>query len=407
MLTLAGAGPVSGWPEHPQSGYTGLERFRLTPAFSARGYTTARWGRSTSASPYLPIPLAAGIGALSGWRWVFPPPAARVLLSALAMLVIRWRAAVRLRAAGLPGGDAADAMRERPAAYMQFRTTASGIHIALAGMLLATMAMTMRIERALRHGAACCPLLERGRGRGRRHRHLRLETQGHHASGAVAGAVGAFYAVVLLVSRRSRCSACWFPRRRWWSPCSAASARCGAVIGSAILIPVAEILHRSWARAARHPGRDLRAAVTAIILMAPEGLYWKLRDRLTREPRAAAPMDAAAGAAIVAPAAESVAGAARATARGRTRDPRGAGLTRQFGGLKAVDEVSFRRARHDPRHHRPQRRRQDHRLQPAQRLSRGPPGEVLIDGAARWAKPHQIREAGVGRTFQIMRPSCA
>ena len=39
-------------------------------------------------------------------------------------------------------------------------------------------------------------------------------------------------------------------------------------------------------------------------------------------------------------------------------------LTMRFGGLIAIDDLSFSaRARRDHRHHRPQRRRQDHRLQ--------------------------------------------
>ena len=51
------------------------------------------------------------------------------------------------------------------------------------------------------------------------------------------------------------------------------------------MIPIAEILHSELG--AQLPGIQgviYGAAVTAVILAAPEGLYWKLRDKIRRQP---------------------------------------------------------------------------------------------------------------------------
>ena len=83
------------------------------------------------------------------------------------------------------------------------------------------------------------------------------------------------------------------------------------------------------------------------------------------------------------------------------------GLSKSFGGLKAVQDVSFEVPKGvDPRHHRPERRRQDHGVQSAQRLpdarcrSRSCSTAAASSGASRTS----CARAGVGRTFQIVRP---
>src|SRR5690606_2722531 len=120
----------------------------------------------------------------------------------------------------------------------------------------------------------------------------------------------------------------------------------GPIIGAAILIPLGEILHAELG--ATYPGIQgviLGAAIIAVILIAPEGVFWKTRDFLRRRgavrARAALP-EHARRTGHAAPKAES-------TARQETaRRPRGgevildvAGLSRSFRGLKSVQSVSF------------------------------------------------------------------
>ena len=69
------------------------------------------------------------------------------------------------------------------------------------------------------------------------------------------------------------------------------------------------------------------------------------------------------------------------------------GLTREFGGFVAVDGVSLRvETGHDPRPDRPERRRQDHLLQPADRVPAADPRHDPVQGPR-----HHRHEAGHGR----------
>ena len=82
-------------------------------------------------------------------------------------------------------------------------------------------------------------------------------------------------------------------------------------------------------------------------------------------------------------------------------------LSRSFGGLKAVQDVSFERAAEA------RSSASSARTAPARprcsicsTASCGPDaGEILLDGREMSGrKPHELCEAGIGRTFQIMRP---
>src|SRR6185295_18756808 len=199
-------------------------------------------------------------------------------------------------------------MREAPLAYMQFADHRVYTFIAL-GMLLGAMLLTRWVERS-RFGMALLSIKQN---------EAAAEAAGINTytwklkaitlSGAIAAAVGAFYAVVLLVvtpvsvfgmlvSAQALVVTMFGGVGTVW----------GAVIGSAILIPVAEILHSELG--SKLPGIQgviYGAAVVAIILAAPEGLFWKVRDMLPKGRPApgapAAPVAQAAAPARRAPAA--------------------------------------------------------------------------------------------------------
>src|ERR1700744_4444865 len=121
-------------------------------------------------------------------------------------------------------------------------------------------------------------------------------------SGAIAGALGAFYAVVLLVvtpqsvfgmlvSAQALTVAMFGGVGTVWGP----------VIGSVILIPLAEILNAE--AGSPFPGIHggiFGIVVISVILLAPEGLFWKIRDLLRKRElaKSAAAVEAPATAAV-------------------------------------------------------------------------------------------------------------
>ena len=106
-------------------------------------------------------------------------------------------------------------------------------------------------------------------------------------SGAMAAAAGGLYAVVLLVvtpqsmfgmlvSAQALIVCLVRRRRRLWGP----------VIGAVVLVPLAETLHAELGHIV--PGIQgvvYGVAIIVIILLAPEGIYWRVRDRLRARAR--------------------------------------------------------------------------------------------------------------------------
>jgi ABC-type branched-subunit amino acid transport system ATPase component len=183
----------------------------------------------------------------------------------------------------------------------------------------------------------------------------------------------------------------------------------GPVIGSAILIPVAETLHAELGSVL--PGIQgviYGAAITAVVLIAPEGIFWNVRDALRRRFGKPAPTPASGEAAPnvvrLTPAERSDAQRAAAASAEIILEARG--LSKNFGGLKAVEDVSFQVRKGmilgiiGPN---------GAGKTTAFNLLNGflwpSSGQVLLDGKdITRRKPHEVCRLGVGRTFQIMRP---
>jgi branched-chain amino acid transport system permease protein len=107
----------------------------------------------------------------------------------------------------------------------------------------------------------------------------------------------------------------------------------GPVIGAAVLVPLAESLNAQLGNII--PGIQgvvYGAAIIVIILAAPDGLFWTIRDRWFR--RALPPPPPALPAASVAARAYAAVSASAPLLEVRE-------LSRSFGGLRAVSQVSF------------------------------------------------------------------
>jgi ABC-type branched-subunit amino acid transport system ATPase component/ABC-type branched-subunit amino acid transport system permease subunit len=406
VMTLVPVWAIFGLSWNLLSGYTGLISFGHAAFFGVGAYAVVLGQIHFGLSPWIMIPIAAVLGGIAGLLIGFPTFRLQGHYFALAMLayplailyVFEW---LGLQEVTLP------IKRENAAAYMQFADHRLYTLLALA-MMLATILLTRTVERS-RFGMALLAIKQNeAAAEAAGINTLAWKLRAVTLSGAIAGAIGGFYAVVLLVvtpqsvfgmlvSAQALTVAMFGGVGTVWGP----------VIGSVILIPLAETLNAE--AGSRFPGIQgviYGLAIICVILLAPEGLFWKIRDfwrKRSAVPVAAGPKTpdvAAAGSAELIP----------------LRPKRSAGtgdvvldvrnLSRSFGGLKAVQDVSFKLRRNEILGIiGPNGAGKTTLFNLLNGFLRPDTGQVLLDGremAGR--KPHELCEAGIGRTFQIMRP---
>jgi branched-chain amino acid transport system ATP-binding protein/branched-chain amino acid transport system permease protein len=404
VLTLVPVWAVFGLSWNLLSGYTGLISFGHAAFFGIGAYTTALGQIYFDLSPWLLIPVAAMLGGIAGLLIGFPTFRLQGHYFALAMLayplailyVFEW---LGFQEVTLP------IKRDAPIAYMQFADPRLYTLLALA-IMLATILLTQVIERS-RFGMALLAIKQNeAAAEAAGINTLAWKLRAITLSGAVAAAIGAFYAQVLLVvtpqsvfgmlvSAQALTVAMFGGVGTVWGP----------VIGSVILIPLAETLHAE--AGARFPGIQgviFGFAIICVILVAPEGLFWKLRDLLRKRlaPKAAATGDGSQGPATTVTAPQPA--RQRAAAGEVVLEVRN--LSRSFGGLKAVQNVSFKLHKNEILGIiGPNGAGKTTLFNLLNGFLRPNQGEVLIDGRdMSGERPHTICEAGIGRTFQVMRP---
>jgi branched-chain amino acid transport system permease protein len=153
-------------------------------------------------------------------------------------------------------------------------------------------------------------------------------------SGAIAAVAGGLYAVVLLVvtpdtvfgmlvSAQALILALFGGVGSLWGP----------VIGAMVLVPLAEGLNAELGNVL--PGIQgvvYGVAIIVIILCAPEGVYWRVLDRLNRDKKPAARETVPAAPVVALPQPRRVTGAELLVLRG---------IGISFGGLQALDEIDL------------------------------------------------------------------
>jgi branched-chain amino acid transport system permease protein len=264
------------------SGYTGLVSFGHAAFFGLGAYAAVLGQIYLGLTPWLMIPVSAVIGAAAGLLVGLPTFRLRGHYFALAMLayplallyVFEW---LGYQEVTFP------MKRENAAAYMQFSNPGMYTVVAM-GMLVLFVALTRYVERT-RFGMALIAIKQNeAAAEAAGIDTLRWKLKAIALSGAIAGATGAFYAVVLLVvtpvsvfgmlvSAQALTVAMFGGVGTVWGP----------IIGAAILVPLGEVLHAELG--ARYPGIQgviLGIAIIAVILAAPEGVFWKARDYLRR-----------------------------------------------------------------------------------------------------------------------------
>ena len=293
---------------------------------------------------------------------------------------------------------------DRPALYMQFSD--GRVYTALALALLAIVVIVSRCVERTRFGMSLQAIKQNEAAADAAGVNvLAWKLRAIAVSGAIAGAVGSFYAVVILVitpnsafgmlvSAQALTVAMFGGVGTVWGP----------IIGAAFLIPIAETLHAELGSVL--PGIQgvvYGVAIIVLIIVAPEGVFWKARDlfggRRRRVEAPSAPPAPAPEVARVPPARSGHMVSEEVVLEVRN-------ISKSFGGLKAVEDVSFTVRKGEilgiigPNG--AGKTTLFNLLNGFQKPTRG---EVLFHGRdVTGVAPHTACEAGIGRTFQIMRP---
>ncbi len=401
IMTVVPVWAVMGLAWNVLSGYSGLVSFGHAAFFGLGAYALAlaqiHWGLS----PWLGIPLAGAVGSLAGLVVGFPTFRLRGHYFALAMLayplallyVFEWLGYQELT---LP------MQRQAPLAYMQFEDHRIYAWLALA-LMLGAMVLTSLIERS-RFGMSLLAIKQdEAAAEAAGIRTLAWKLRAITLSGAMAGTIGGFYAVVLLVvtppavfgmlvSAQALIVAMFGSVGTLWGP----------VIGAVILVPLSELLHAKLGNVI--PGIQgvvYGIAIVAVILLAPEGVFWKVKDlmlrrraRMTAGPRPAGPASAAVA---ELPPRKKSGGAVVFEVRNASK---------AFGGLQAVRDVSMKVVSGEILGIiGPNGAGKTTFFNLLNGFIRPDQGQILLEGRdIVGARPYEICAAGVGRTFQVVRP---
>jgi len=331
MLTLVPIWAVMGLSWNLLSGYTGLVSFGHASFFGLGAYTVTIALVQFNITPWFGIPMGMVVGAAAGVIIGYPTFRLRGHYFALSMLaypmallyVFQW---LGYQEVPLP------MKREHPAWFMQFSDYRAYIAIAV-GLMVVALLVSLAVERS-RFGMSLLAIKQNEpAAEAAGIDTLRWKMRAIMLSAAVAAAAGGLYAVVLLVvtpdsvfgmltSAQALIVALFGGVGILWGP----------VIGAAILIPLSETLQAQLGDVI--PGIQgvvYGLAIILVILLAPEGIYWRLRDRFHRTQAATALPPVAVEATVVRLAAPAA----------RMPILTVSSLSKSFGGLRAVAEVGF------------------------------------------------------------------
>ncbi len=398
MLTLVPVWAIFGLSWNLFSGMTGLVSFGHAAFFGLGAYTVAIGLARYGLTPWIGIPLAAVVGCVAGLLIGLPTFRLRGHYFALAMLAYPL---ALLNVFNFLGFQEVSMPMHRDAgpAYMQFSDGRVYEYLALA-LLIAAMLAVRLIERS-RFGMALLAIKQNeAAAEAAGINTIRCKLLAITLSGGLAGAIGGFYAVVLLVvtpdavfgmlvSAQALTVTMFGGVGTVWGP----------VIGAVVLIPLESILRAQFG--AVIPGIQgvvYGVAIVAVILCAPEGVFWKIAD-LWRRRHPAAPRPGVT--------------AVPAAAPPRAPLPAGGGvllevqgISKSFGGLRAVQDVSFTVRRGEVLGViGPNGAGKTTLFNLLNGFVRPSAGSVLLEGRnIVHQRPNRICRAGVGRTFQVVRP---
>ena len=377
------------------SGYGGQLSFGHASFFGIGAYTVTLALLYWDLTPWLGIPLGALVGAAAGIIIGFPTFRLRGHYFALAMLAYPLAILYVLQYLGFQ--EVSFPMhREHPIYYLEFSDQRIYTLIAV-GLLAAGLLVCMLVENS-RFGLALMAI---------RQNELAAEAAGIDSwrwkmralvtSGAIAATAGGLYACVLLVLTPDSVFGILVSAQPVVVTLFGGVASIwGPVIGAAILVPLAESLNAELGNII--PGIQGVVYGTAIILImlaSPDGLFWTVRDRWFRRTiPAPAPILPAV------PVRQVVQHGHAGTDLLRVEN-----LSRSFGGLRAVSEVSFSVAEGEILGIiGPNGAGKTTLFNVLNGVLTADDGIATLDGQSMLGrKVHQVCRMGVGRTFQVVR----
>jgi len=384
------------------SGYSGLVSFGHAAFFGLGAYTVTLCLVHWNITPWFGIPIGALLGAIAGVAIGYPTFRLRGSYFALAMLayplalvyLFEW---MGYQEVTLP------IKREAPTWFMQFSDQRVYLLLAL-GLLTVALVISLAIERS-RFGMSLLAVKQNElAAEAAGVDTLRWKLRAIVLSAALASAAGGLYAVVLLVvtptsvfglvvSAQAMILALFGGAGILWGP----------VIGAAVLVPMSEVLQAELGHLL--PGIQgivYGIAIILVILLAPEGIYWRVRDLLARGARPSSIVPSGG-------APESISSSPTPVARVQPIHPARIlevrGISKSYGGLKAVHDVSFA----VPEGSivgiiGPNGAGKTTLFNLLNGLVRPDAGSVRFHGKdITGLKPNQVCRAGIGRTFQVVR----
>ena len=319
------------------SGYTGLVSFGHSTFFGLGAFTVALLAIKLGISPWLGLAAAAFVGGLASIVIGSITFRLRGHYFALAMLaypalfifVFDWMGWQELT---FP------IHRDDPVRSMQFADARVNTLIGIT-LMTAVMLGTLVVERS-RFGLSMLSIKQNEMAaEAAGIDSFRIKMTGFIASGALGALAGGFHAVVLqvvtphgvlgtVISAQALILTLFGGVGTLWGP----------VIGAVVLIPLTEGLRAQLGHIL--PGIQgviYGLTIMLVILLAPEGVYWKTRDILVRR-RIAKGVHSPA---VAQPLAATPAGAKATVPERGGAILKVAGLSKSFGGLKAVQNVTF------------------------------------------------------------------
>lgn len=319
------------------SGYSGLVSFGHAAFFGLGAFIVGVSLKFFDITPWLGIPLATILGALAGAAIGYPTFRLRGTYFALAMLayplamiaIFEW---LGLQELSMP------MKRDNPAAYAQFSDYRAYLLMSLSLLAIAAF-VSLRIERS-RFGLSLLAIKQN---------ELAAEAAGIDTfrwklkamilSAALASTAGALYSIVVLViTPASVFGVVISAQAMILTLFGGAGTLWGPLIGSAILVPLSETLNAELGHILPGiQGLVYGIAIIAVILIAPEGLYWRVVDMLQRRKPAQLPDRLAAE--IVHTQGDAISRIPPATTAKPILSVKN--ISKSYGGLRAVQDVSF------------------------------------------------------------------
>ena len=394
ILTLVPIWAAFGVSWNILSGYGGQLSFGHASFFGIGGYSMTLALVYWNLTPWLGIPLGVVMGGVAAVVIGTPTFRLRGHYFALAMLayplaILYFMQYFGFQEVSLP------MHREAPAAYLEF-SDPRYYTIVATGLLAVSVFACILVENS-RFGLALLAL---------RQNELAAEAAGIDTrtwkmralivSGMIAAGAGGLYACVqlvvtpdsvfgMLVSAQPVVMTLFGGVASLWGP----------VIGAAFLVPLSKMLDAYAGDYLRGiQGVVYGAAVIAIMLAAPDGLFWTLRDRFFK-PNPGTP--------LAAPEPETRTAVAAVSSSGSLMNV--VGLSKSFGGLRAVSDVSFSIAQGEILGIiGPNGAGKTTLFNLLNGVLPADAGTATLGGESMLGKKvHQVCHMGVGRTFQVVR----